>query len=81
VILAAEIRPSFRSGRTARSNKRIVMRRHHSSYGERCFEMLGRTKVGFAPYRPYPFFRRLAPWPFGSVAGRLNAVTLDTRIE
>src|SRR6266581_5866386 len=20
--------------------------------------------VGFAPYRPYPFFRRLAPWPF-----------------
>jgi hypothetical protein len=20
--------------------------------------------VGFAPYRPYPFLRRLAPWPF-----------------
>jgi hypothetical protein len=20
--------------------------------------------VGFAPYRPYPFSRRLAPWPF-----------------
>ncbi len=19
--------------------------------------------MGFAPYRPYPFFRRLAPWP------------------
>ena len=22
------------------------------------------TKVGFAPFRPYPLFRRLAPWPF-----------------
>ena len=20
--------------------------------------------MGFAPYRPYPFSRRLAPWPF-----------------
>src|SRR6266478_769418 len=32
---------------------------------ERCpRKCWGRTKVGFAPYRPYPFFRRLAPWPF-----------------
>jgi hypothetical protein len=40
--------------------------------GEDSLEIMGRTKVGFAPYRPYPFFRRLAPWPFGSVAGRLK---------
>jgi len=32
--------------------------------------------VGFAPYRPYPLFRRLAPWPFGSVAGALTARSL-----
>ena len=28
------------------------------SSGEDALEMLGRTKVGFAPYRPYPLFRR-----------------------
>jgi hypothetical protein len=36
--------------------------------------------VGFAPYRPYPFFRRRAPWPFvwlGCWTAE-NAVTLDT---
>src|ERR1700722_6638830 len=43
----------------------------------RCLRKLwGRTKVGFAPYRPYPFSRRLAPWPFGSVAGRLKSPPL-----
>src|SRR5580700_5231911 len=41
----------------------------------RCLRKLwGGTKVGFAPYRPYPFFQRLAPWLFcGSVAGALTA--------
>jgi hypothetical protein len=36
--------------------------------------------VGFAPYRPYPFFRRLAPWPFlwlGCWTANITA-TLDT---
>src|SRR6266851_9147518 len=43
-------------------------------------KVMGRTKVGFAPYRPYPFFRRLAPWPFcGSVAGRLKTPSLLIR--
>ena len=45
--------------------------------------MLGRTKVGFAPYRPYPLFRRLAPWPFVWL-GCWSAdctLTLDTRKE
>jgi hypothetical protein len=44
--------------------------------GEDALEILGRTKVGFAPYRPYPFFRRLAPWRFRSVAGRLKSPSL-----
>jgi hypothetical protein len=36
--------------------------------------------VGFAPYRPYPFFRRLAPWPFLWLGcrGALNSPSLDT---
>jgi hypothetical protein len=41
--------------------------------------MLGRTKVGFAPYRPYPFFRRLAPWPFRLGCRSADCtLTLDT---
>jgi len=34
----------------------------------KCWE--GLTKVGFVPYRPYPLFRRLAPWPFESACYR-----------
>jgi hypothetical protein len=36
--------------------------------------------VGFAPYRPYPFFRRLAPWRFHSLGcwSADYALTLDT---
>jgi hypothetical protein len=38
--------------------------------------------VGFAPYRPYPFFRKVGTVALsGSVAGRLTAVALDTLIE
>jgi hypothetical protein len=32
----------------------------------------GRSLRWVLPLRPYPFFRRLAPWPFGSVAGAQN---------
>src|SRR4030095_12672302 len=80
VILAAEIRPIIRSGRTARSYKRIVMRRHHASNGERCFEMLGRTKVGFAPTGRIPSFEGWHRDLFcGSVAGRLKTPSLLIR--
>ena len=51
--------------------------------GEDAFEIWGRTKVVFAPYRPYPFFRRLAPWPFvwlGCWTAEI-AATLDTVIR
>jgi hypothetical protein len=34
--------------------------------------------VGFAPYRPYPFFRRLAPWLSLGCRTAKIAVTLDT---
>jgi hypothetical protein len=50
--------------------------------GEDALEILGRTKVGFAPYRPYPFSRRLAPWPvrLGCWTAEI-AATLDTCTE
>jgi hypothetical protein len=37
-----------------------------------------RTKVGFAPYRPYPFFRRLAPLVLRLRLPDEIAVALDT---
>src|SRR6267143_1133658 len=42
-----------------------------------------RTNGGFLPRsRPYPFFRRLAPWPFlGSVAGRPKSPSLLIHTE
>src|SRR5439155_9144481 len=53
--------------------RRLQKNRVKTSYllMERCPRKLnlGEAKVGFAPYRLYPFFRRLAPWPCGSVAG------------
>ena len=50
---------------------------------EDALKILGSTKVGFAPYRPYPFFRSLAPWPFLWLGCRTAeiAATLDTFIS
>src|SRR4029453_17422236 len=56
------------------------MRRHHASNGERCFEMLGRTKVGFAPTGRIPSFEGWHRDLFcGSVAGRLKTPSLLIR--
>ena len=39
----------------------------------------GRRLRWVLPLRPYPFFRRLAPWPFSSVAGALISRPLSIR--
>jgi hypothetical protein len=44
-------------------NPAYRLARYFLNVGEDAFKSLGRTKGGFLPRRPYPFFRRRAPWP------------------
>ena len=76
-VLRADEIGTARRGTTG-SYERIAMRRHSSSCEEIFLRKYWeRTLGGFLPYEAVSLhFRRKAPQPFGSVAGRLKAPSL-----
>jgi hypothetical protein len=63
-IMYNEIEDGFFSGELPEATNESVCEDIIPRLREDAFEMLGRTKVVFAPTGRIPFFRRLAPWPF-----------------